>query len=80
MLYSSFPLTIHGASEVVCVVKNLSVNARDIRDMGLIPGSGRPAGVGSGSPLQCSCLENPMDGEAWWATVHGAKGGTGLSG
>ena len=28
-------------------------------------------GEGNGNPLQCSCLENPMDGEAWWAVVHG---------
>ena len=35
---------------------------------------------GNGTPLQCSCLENPMDGGAWWAAVHGvAKGWTGLS-
>ena len=36
-----------------------------------IPGSGRSPGGGSGNPLQYSCLENPMDREAWWATVHG---------
>ena len=47
------------------VVKNPPDNAGDIRDMGLIPGSGRfPAG-GNGNPLQYSCLENPMDREAW---------------
>ena len=38
---------------------------------GSIPGSGRSPGEGSGNPLQYSCLENPMDIEAWWATVHG---------
>ena len=37
-------------------------------------------GEGNGNPLQCSCLENPRDGGAWWAVVHGGKGGTGLSG
>ena len=37
---------------------------------GLIPGSGRSPGGGSGNPLQYSCLENPMDRGAWWATVH----------
>ena len=82
MLYSSFPLTnwfIHGASEVMRVVKNLPANAGDIRDMGSIPGSGRSAGVGRGSPLQYSCLENPINGEVWWATVHGAKSRTRLS-
>ena len=40
-------------------------------DPGLIPESGRSPGVGNGSPLQYSCLENPMDGGAWWAAVHG---------
>ena len=36
-----------------------------------VPGSGRSLGEGNGNPLQYSCLENPMDGGAWWATVHG---------
>ena len=40
-------------------------------DQGLIPGSGRSPGEGNGNPLQCSWLENLMDGGAWWATVHG---------
>ena len=57
-------------SQVALVVKNLPANAGDIRDMGLIPGSGRSPGRGNGNPLQCSCLENPMDTGAWWATVH----------
>ena len=39
-------------------------------DQGLIPGLGRSPGEGNGSPLQYSCLENPMDREAWWAIVH----------
>ena len=39
-------------------------------DLGSIPGSGRSPGEGNGSPLQHSYLENPMDGGAWWATVH----------
>ena len=48
-------------------------------DGGSIPGSGRPPGEGNGNPLQYSCLENPMDRGAWWATVHGvAKTWTGL--
>jgi len=38
---------------------------------GSIPGSGRSPAEGNGNPLQYSCLENPMDGGAWWATVHG---------
>ena len=61
------------------MVKNLSANAGDIRDAGLIPGSGRSPGGGNGTLLQYSCLENPMDRGAWWATAHGgAKSGTGL--
>ena len=40
-------------------------------DLGLIPGSGRSLGEGNGNPLQYSCLENPMDRGAWWATVYG---------
>ena len=42
-------------------------------DPGSIPGSGRSSREGNGDPLQYSCLENPMDGGAWWATVHGAQ-------
>ena len=40
-------------------------------DVGSIPGSGRSPGEGHGNPLQCSCLENPMDRGAWGATVRG---------
>ena len=40
-------------------------------DLGLIPGSGRSPGEGNDNPLQYSCLENPKDGGAWQATVHG---------
>ena len=48
--------------------------------LGLIPGLGRSPGEGNGIPLQYSCLENPMDGGAWWATVHGvAKSRTRLN-
>ena len=60
------------------MVKNLPANAGDA---GSIPGSGRSPGEGDGYPLQYSCLENPMDRGAWWATVHEvAKSQTGLSG
>ena len=52
------------------MVKNLPANAGDIADDGLIPGSGRYPGGGQGKPLQYSCLENPMDRGAWWATIH----------
>ena len=55
------------ASQVALVVKNPPVNAGDA---GSIPGLGRSPGGGHGNPFQYSCLENPMDKEAWWATVH----------
>ena len=61
----------HTASQVALVVKNPPGSAGEIRDMVLIPGLGRPSGGGHGNPLQYSCLENPMDRGAWWATVHG---------
>ena len=54
------------------VAKNPPASAEDIRDTGSIPESGRSAGGGHGNPLQYSCLENPMDREAWWATVRRA--------
>ena len=53
-----------GGSEV-------KASACNAGDLGSIPGSGRSPGEGNGNPLQYSCLENPMDGGAWWATVHG---------
>ena len=56
---------------MVLVVKNPAASAGDVRDAGSIPGSGRPPGGGSGDPLQCSCLENPMDRGAWQPAVHG---------
>ena len=52
------------------MVKNLFPNAGDVRDAGLIPGLGRSPEEGNSNPLQYSCLENPMDREAWRATVH----------
>ena len=52
------------------MIKNLPVNAGDLRDTGSILGSGRPPGEGNGNPLQYSCLENSMDREVWWAIVH----------
>ena len=57
-----------GTSLVAQMVKCLAYNAGDL---GLIPESRRSSGEGNGKPIQYSCLENPMDGEAWWATVHG---------
>ena len=58
------------ASYVLLVVKNLPANAGDIRDVGLIPGSGRSLEGGHGNPLQHSCLEIPKDRGAWRATAH----------
>ena len=52
------------------MVKNVPGSARDGRDVGSAPGSGRPSGGGNSNPLQCSCLENPMDRGAWWVSVH----------
>ena len=52
------------------MVKNLPAKAGDVRDKGLIPGSGRFPGEGNGNPFQYSCLENSMDCEALRATVH----------
>ena len=53
---------------VAQTVKRLAYNAGDL---GSIPGSGRSSGEGNGNPLHYSCLENPVDRGAWWATVHG---------
>ena len=62
-----------GGSEV-------KASACNAGELGSVPGLGRFPGEGNGNPLQYSCLENPMDGGAWWATVHGvAKGQTQLS-
>ena len=73
-LYSLFhPSGFPGGSEV-------KASACNVGDLGLIPGSGRSPGEGNGNSLQYSCLENPMDRGAWWATVHGvAKSQTRLS-
>ena len=56
------------ASQMVLVVKNSPAN---VGDAGSIPGSGRPLEEGMAILLQYSCLENPIDRGAWWATVHG---------
>ena len=89
ILYDTFPSAYDfsvswlQASQVALhqvVVKNLPAKAGDGRDAGSIPGLGRSPGGGHGNPLQCSCLENPMDRGAWQTTVHGvAKGWTQLS-
>ena len=59
-----------GASQVRLVVKNLPANAGDIRDLDLIPESGRPPGGGNGNPLQYSCLRIPWIEEPGGASVH----------
>ena len=60
----------HRASQVALVVKNPHAHAGDVRDRGLISGSGRSPGGGHGNPLQYSYLENPLDRGAGWATLH----------
>ena len=68
-----FPGGFPGGSEV-------TVSACNAGDLGSVPGSGRSPGEGNGSPLQYSCLQNPMDRGACWVTVHGvAKSWTQLS-
>ena len=58
------------ASQVKLIVKNPLANAGNVRDESSIPGSRRSPGEGHGNPLQCSCLENPMDKGAWQATIQ----------
>ena len=65
------PLIQYGASQV----KNPPPSAGDLRDLGLIPGSGRSPGEGNGNPLQYSSLENPMDRGLWRAMVPGVTKG-----
>ena len=60
--YKGFP----GGAEV-------KASACNVGGLGSIPGSGRTSREGNGNPLQYSCLENPMDRGAWWATVHGSQ-------
>ena len=59
-----------GASQVALMVKNLPANVGDMRDAGLVHGSGRSPGVGHDNPLQYSCLGNPKDRGIWQVTVH----------
>ena len=51
----------------------VKVSACNMGDLGSIPGSRRSPGEGNGDPLQYSCLKNPLDGRAWWATVRGPQ-------
>ena len=66
--WGSFKLRVHASSQVALAVKNPLASAGD---PGLILGLGRFPEGGRSNPLQCSCLENPMDRGAWRATVHG---------
>ena len=59
----------------VLMVKKPPANARDVRDMGSIPGLGRSPGGEHGNPLQYSCLENSMDRGTWQAVVHSVRVG-----
>ena len=70
MLVSGVQQSEIQSSQVALVVKNPPANAGDIRDMSSISELGRSPGGGHGNPLQYSCLENPMDRGAWWATIH----------
>ena len=71
---------VRRAFQVVLVVENLAAKAGDLGDSGLIPESGRSPGGVHGIPLQYSCLGNPMERGAWWATAHRvAKSWTRLS-
>ena len=56
---------------MVLLVKNTPASVGDVRDTGSVPGLGRSPGGGHGNPLQYSCLANPMDRGAWWATAPG---------
>ena len=65
-MYARMDLCPHSSS----VVKNLSASAEDV---GFIPGSRRSSGEGNGNQVQYSCMGNPMDSGAWWATVTGSQ-------
>ena len=60
-----------GQNKAASSSSEVKASACNARDLSSIPGSGRSPGEGNGNPLQYSCLENPMDRGAWWATVHG---------
>ena len=80
----SLAATVHGVTKELDWGfpggSEVKVSACNVGDPGSIPGLGRSPGEGNGNPLQYSCLENPMEGGAWQATVHGvAKSQTRLS-
>jgi len=65
--------------EVFPGVSDDKESALSAGDPGLTPRSGRYPGEGDENPLQYSCLENSMDREAWWATVHGGRKGSDMA-
>ena len=65
-----FYIYIFRVSQLVLVVKNPPANVGDLRDAGSIPWLGQSPAGGNDNSLQYSCLENPMDRNAWWAMVH----------
>ena len=71
MTFTFSLLLVRHASQVALVVKNPATNAGDVGDESSVLGLGRSLGEGNGYPPQYSCLENPVDRGAWWATVHG---------
>ena len=66
------PICIYTGIYICVCGSEDKVSACNAGDLGLIPELGRSPGEGNGNPLQYSCLENHMDGEAWQAEVHGA--------
>ena len=64
-------ISLHGGFPGASVVKNPPANTGAVEDEDFIPGLGRSLGRGNGNLLHYSCLHNPMDREAWWATVYG---------
>ena len=80
-LYHRATITLYeNKTENLPPTSEVKASARNVGDLGSIPGLGRFPGDGNGNPLQYSCLENPMGGGAWWTTVHGvAKSWTQLS-
>ena len=70
LMQNDKPRQCIGASQVALKVKNPPSNAGDIRDLGSVPALGRFPRGGNGNPFQYSCLKNPMNRGAWWATVH----------
>ena len=61
------------SDSIYMLIAEVKASACNLGDLGSIPRSGRCPGEGNGNPLLYSCLENPMDGGAWWATIHGSQ-------